>query len=93
MIFSDLYNNKAQFVARTVGSELILVPVKSNVADMDKILTLNEVGSFIWGKIDGKNSEEDIVHAVEAEFDVDNETASKDIKEFLNRLYDFVPKI
>jgi len=93
MNVSELYNYKKHFASRIVGEELILVPVKSNVADMDKIFTLNGVGNFIWEKIDGKNSEEDIIHEVANEFDVGTETATMDVKEFLNRLYDIVTKI
>jgi methyltransferase-like protein len=85
MEISKLYNSKSQFAVRNVGNEKILVPLKNNIADMTELFTLNEVGSFIWDKIDGKNTEEDITNAITNEFDIDETTAKKDLTEFIEK--------
>lgn len=92
MKISEIYNNKALFATRNVGSELILVPLKKSVADMNELFTLNEVGSFIWEKIDGTNTEEDIIKAITEEFYIDTETARKDVFDFMGRLSDLIQK-
>jgi methyltransferase-like protein len=92
MNISEIFNSKALFATRKVGTELILVPVKKSVADMNEIFTLNEVGNFIWEQIDGKNTEEDIFNAITEEFDIDSDTAKKDVIEFLDRLTDLIQK-
>jgi hypothetical protein len=86
MDIDKLYQIKTSFASRTVGKDLILVPVKNNVADMKEIFTLNEVGSFIWENIKEENSTEDIVTLVMEEFDIDRTTAEKDTFDFLSRL-------
>ena len=85
MNINKLYNRKSQFAIRNVGNEKILVPIKNNIANMTEIFTLNEVGSFIWDKIDGVNTEEDIAAAITNEFDIDESTAQKDLTEFIEK--------
>jgi len=82
----ELFNKKTHFATRYVGEELVLVPVKNSVAAMNELFTLNEVGSFIWEKIDGKNTEENIVTEVADEFDVDIQTARNDVSIFISKL-------
>jgi methyltransferase-like protein len=86
MDLKEIYLAKSQFVTRQVGDELIVVPLKGSVSDMNQLFTLNEVGTFIWNIIDGKNSEVDIVDAVSKEFDVESTIAEKDVSDFLFRL-------
>ena len=86
MDITTLYNIKTSFASRNVGEELILVPVKNNVADMNEIFTLNEVGAFIWENITEGNSAEDLINLVIEKFDVDHATAKKDTLDFLSRL-------
>ncbi len=85
MDLNKLYNSKSQYAVRDIGNEKVLVPLKNNIADMTEIFTLNEVGSFIWDKIDGKNTEEDITTAIISEFDIDKSTARKDLFEFIEK--------
>jgi len=85
MDLTGLYNKKSLFAIRNVGNEKVLVPIKNNIANMTEIFTLNEVGSFIWDKIDGKNTEKDITIAITNEFDVDELTAKKDLTEFIEK--------
>ena len=86
MNLKEVYKRKSHFATRIVGSELILVPVKKNIADMDELFTLNEVGSFIWTNINGQNSIEDIVSKIAEEFEVEESTAKTDLEEFLKKL-------
>jgi hypothetical protein len=85
MDINELYNRKSLFAIRNVGAEKILVPIKNNIANMTELFTLNEVGSFIWDKIDGKNTKENIAIAITNEFDIDELTAKKDLAEFIEK--------
>jgi hypothetical protein len=73
-------------VSRKTGNEYVLIPVTGNIADMDSVYTLNETGAFIWDHIDGIRSIKDISIAVRNEFDVDEETAADDVKNFIENL-------
>jgi hypothetical protein len=86
MDINEFYSRKSQFATRLVGKELIIVPLKGSVLDMNELFTLNEVGSFIWEQINGINTENDIVKAVSEEFDVDDQVSRKDVSDFLLRL-------
>ncbi|HEV3217121.1 MAG TPA: PqqD family protein [Vicinamibacterales bacterium] len=74
------------FVTRRIGGETILVPVTAEVADLDSVYTLNEVGSFVWDLIDGRRSAQAIAEAVSAEYDVAIEQATLDVDELVTAL-------
>jgi len=86
MIIQTLYNLKSKFVAREVGNELILVPLTGNVAQMSELFTLNETAKFIWENITEESTTKDIETALTNSFDIDSETAQKDIENFLTYL-------
>lgn len=92
MNLNEIYKRKSQFATRIVGTELILVPVKKNIADMEELFTLNEVGSFIWTNINGENTIEDIVIKISEEFDVEESIANADLEEFLIKLSTLMEK-
>jgi len=62
------------------------VPVANNIADMNSVYTLNETGAFIWEQIDGKRNIEDIIVLLTEEYDIDEETASKDVLDFVSNM-------
>jgi hypothetical protein len=74
------------FVTRRIAGETILVPVTGDIADLNSVFTLNEVGSFIWELVDGRRSAQAIAEAVSAEFDVDLTRAGADVDELLTAL-------
>jgi len=92
MTIKELFTRKNQFATRNVGPELVLVPLRNNVADMNELYTMNESGSFIWELIDGKNTEEEIVAALMEQFDVDERTAREDLDEFIGSVSEMIAK-
>ncbi|MCF8461950.1 MAG: PqqD family protein [Flavobacteriales bacterium] len=92
MDLKNLQERKPQMAAKVVGGETVLVPLQSNVADLSEMFTLNEVGSFIWEKLDENESVEGLVEAVVSEFEIDNETANTDVTSFLTELDAFLVK-
>ena len=77
-------------VPRKTGDEYVLVPVSNNIADMDSVYTLNETGAFIWERLDGKSNLAEIISCMQIEFDVDAETAKKDILAFVTEMEKFL---
>jgi hypothetical protein len=47
---------------------------------------MTEVGAFIWDLLPDAESQEDILKAVLAEYDVDEAVARKDVEEFFAKL-------
>ena len=83
---------KSKFIAREVGNELIIVPLSGNVAQMNVLFTMNETAKFIWENISEKTRVEDIENAMTDTFDIDKETAKKDILVFLTQMESFFNK-
>ena len=86
MDLQKLYSLKSKFVVRAVGNELILVPLTGNVAQMNELFTMNETGKFIWENLGEKTTIENLENLVTEAFDVDDDTAKKDIENFIKKL-------
>ena len=49
---------------------------------------MNPVASFIWDKLDGQTTMEQLVNAITNNFDVDQSVAKNDLESLLNELTD-----
>jgi len=76
----------SSLVSRKIADELILVPVRQNVADLESIYTMNDVGARIWELIDGQRRGEEIRDVIVEEFEVNADEAEADLEEFLQML-------
>ena len=68
-------------MARRVDDDLVILDIPSG-----KYFELNDVGALLWERLDGTQSVEDLIDVVLAEYDVDRETASKDVEDLLGEL-------
>ncbi|HEY7697840.1 MAG TPA: PqqD family protein [Vicinamibacteria bacterium] len=86
MELDSVYARNDRVVSRKIVDELILVAIRKNVAEMEYLYTVNEVGARIYELIDGKRPVRAIVEAIVDEFDVAFETAEADVREFISQL-------
>ena len=78
----DLIPHRVEGVlGRIVDGEAVLV-----LPEKGKVKVLNEVGAFIWSKVDSVNSVFDISDSICLEYDVDRTEAIKDALSFLKDL-------
>lgn len=77
-----IYNKKENLVTKLIGNETVIVPINNNVADMDKVFTLNPVASFIWEQLDGRKNTTEILGLILKNFNINKEQAEKDLKQF-----------
>lgn len=80
---SRVLRRSPDVVCRQVGPESILVPVRGNVGNLDFVYTLSPVAARVWNLLDGSRSLDEVVDAICAEYDVDRETARRDLEELL----------
>ncbi len=80
------YKKNEDVVFRRISDESILVPIKDNVGDLRFIYNLNDVGTFIWQRIDGKSQLMDIKRMLVHEFEISPSQAEKDLLEFIDHL-------
>jgi hypothetical protein len=83
MDLSEVYIKNKHFVEKNIGDEKVLVPLSDNVADMNHVITLNEVGAFLYEQIDGEKTIGDIYQTLLNEYDVLPEMAKHDIEHFI----------
>ena len=80
------FNKDPNMVSRKIADEVILVPIRQNVGDLESIYTLNEVAARIWELMDGEMKVREIKDKIVEEFKVTPEEAEADILELLKQL-------
>ena len=82
---NKLYKKQTGFVEKTVGNETVIIPIVGTVAQMEKVFSLNEIGSFIYNNLTSEKSAGEIIRLIINEFEIDEQTAEKDLEQFLNK--------
>lgn len=77
-----------EFVIREIAGDYIIVPTGSTALQFNGLITVNEVGAFLWKNMQQETTEEALVQSVVSEYEVEEETARQDIEEFLQQLRD-----
>ncbi|MEE4271903.1 MAG: PqqD family protein [Thermoanaerobaculales bacterium] len=75
-------------VVRRIADEVLLVPTTGELAGLQKIFVLDEVGCFIWERLDGRRSLEEISRLIAGEFAVEEDRAHADVLDFTGALTD-----
>lgn len=89
-LITAIYQEKNHFVCRQTGDELLLIPLKDNVADFNQYLTFNEVGAFIWENLNEGDDEASLVAKICAEFEANKEEVLDDLRLFLEKLRNYL---
>lgn len=76
----------SNMVTRVIDDETILLPIFRSSDELSCIYTLNESGSKIWEKINGKNTLSGIKKKLLQEFSVTTEELDKKLDGFLKEL-------
>ena len=77
---------KKQFVLREIVGEAVLVPIGESAARFNGLLTVNELGKFIWENIESSKDEDELLQRILDEYEVDGDVAKDDLDEFLGKL-------
>ena len=79
---------KGDVIAREIAGETILVPVRGNLTDLQRIWSLNPTAGYIWKNLDGRKSLADIHKGMLDAFDVEEKEAALDMQELITGLLD-----
>lgn len=82
------YQRSSDFIYRKIINEMVLVPIHLNIADMESIYTLNDVGASIWERLEEPISLEQLTSELVSEYDSDPETITQELIAFLQELQD-----
>ena len=77
---------KMDFILRDIVGETVLVPINESTSSFNGLITVNELGKFIWENIESSNDEDELLQRILDEYEVDREVAKADLDEFLGKL-------
>ena len=80
---------KKQVILRSVAGEHMLIPVGETVFEYNGIFMLTESGKFLWENITNGAEESDLTNLLMQEYGIDSDTATADVKEFIEMLRTF----
>ena len=83
---SRVFQKNEVLSTRRIGDEVILVPIRGKLAQLQQIFSLNTVGAFIWDQIDGTRDLAALKTALIETFDVDEQTAEADLESHIEEL-------
>lgn len=76
-----------EYMLREIAGETVLVPTGSASQKLNGMIRLTESAAYIWKQVDTAADLEEIVARVQDEYEVDEDTARRDIYGFLRELY------
>lgn len=74
------------FVLREIAEDYVIIPTGKTVLEFNGLITVNEVGAFLWNMLQNEVTFEELVQGILDEYDVEESVAREDIQEFLNEL-------
>ena len=77
---------RSGYILRQVMDIYVVMGIGSEAYVPNQIMSVNETGAFLWGLLEKGAEKEELVSGLVKEYEVDTETAEKDVGEFLNRL-------
>ena len=78
------------FEVRSVCGEYMMVAMGEKNIDFSHVIAFNETSVFIWNQmLAGKDTIDDVAKAVTEEYDVDFETARKDVETLVKQLAEY----
>ena len=82
---------KDGFELREIAGTTVAIPVSGGL-DLDRMITLNETGLFLWKLLEQETDEDTVVAALLAEYAVEASVAKRHVAAFINQLkeHDFL---
>ena len=80
------FQRNPDFIHRKIVDESVLVPIHKDIADMNAIYVLNEVGDFIWEHLETPATGGELINEILEIFDADPGVIEADLDLFLGEL-------
>lgn len=79
---------KKDFILHNVAGEYLLVPIGSQVMDLNGLVTLNSTAAFVWEMLADERTADEIAGSVAEKFNIDITSAGRDVHAFLNEIHE-----
>ena len=83
---SSRFIRNREVVSRQIEGELVIVPIRRGVGDLNSLYTLNPVGTTLWNFMNEEHTIPEMVTRVCDEFAVNQRDAERDIQVFLDSM-------
>lgn len=83
---ASCYKQDPSIVSREIAGEVILVPIRNNVGDLESIYTLNETAATVWASLDGQTPLTAILDLIVADYEVEVQEAQADLCDLIEQL-------
>ena len=77
---------KEGFILRNVAGSNVVVPVGQATVDFNGMMSLNDTGAFLFNKLTKGTTEEQLIRDLMDEYSIDKELATKDVKDFIEKV-------
>lgn len=77
---------KEGFILRNVAGNNVVVPIGQASIDFNGMMSLNETGAFIFGKMIDGISREELIEAVIEKYQIDEALAETDVDDFIKKV-------
>ena len=77
---------KDGFILREIAGGYHVIAVGNISKDFNAMINLNATGAFLWQILEKGATNDELISALRKEYEVDEETATKDVTLFVNRL-------
>lgn len=74
------------YIMREIAGETILIPSGRAAKKFNGLVTVNELGGFIWNLLSEEVTLDTIVERITEDYEIDADTARTDAMEFLDEL-------
>lgn len=75
-----------EFILREIMGDYIIVPVGKTSMEIQKLITVNETGAFLWKNMQDEFNEDSLTALLLEEYDVTPEQARADVIDYINML-------
>ena len=75
------------FILREVAGENFLIPLGQAALRIHGMIVMTESGVLLWKKLQTEQTIESLTESLLEEYDVDRQTAQKDVTEFIEEMY------
>jgi hypothetical protein len=82
----EKYLRSSAVVSRVIADETLVVPIRGGAGDLDSIFSFNPLGSDLWSLLEKEMSVEEMTAWVTDRYEVSEEQALGDIREFVGEL-------
>jgi hypothetical protein len=83
---SAVLQKNPSIVSRKIADEVILVPIRHKVGEIDCLYALNEAGARIWELLDGTRSLKEVRDTIVHDFEVSETVAEEDLTVLIEQL-------